>query len=378
MLILKKIILMKPKRYSLSLIITQQCNLDCTYCYEHRKSDAEMDIEKAKYEISRHLSEGDYDEVEINFFGGEPFIRFDFIKELCEWTWSKDWKKNYIFFVDSNGTLIDENVKQWLTKHKDWICVSLSLDGTRQTHNKNRSNSFDKIDIDFFYKNWPEQPIKMTISQDCINNLAEDVKYIHSLGFEIEGGLAEGIDWSQKDNLKTIQGEFDKLYKFYTDNPDIKPAPILNMAIEMCESKERYDLKKWCGVGEQILTVNTNGDYYPCTLITPMTFKDKDIAFLKELDYSNKEGLIDEECFNDCYIYPICSTCYGANYLANKNIKEKNKSICELTKMRAYYVAALKTENILNYRNDTDEDLHANIRAIKRIREMYISENTTI
>ena len=167
-----------------------------------------MDVELAKKIISEHLNMSEYDEVEIDFFGGEPFIEFQTIKEVCEWVWSKTWKNKYIFFATTNGVLIHGEIKEWLKLHKQQFWVSLSLDGTRNSHNINRSNSFDKIDLHFFKECWPTQTVKMTISKETVDKIYDNITYIHSLGYDITGtNFAEGIDWENKKYVDIVSNE---------------------------------------------------------------------------------------------------------------------------------------------------------------------------
>lgn len=79
------------------MILTNQCNLSCVYCYENNKKKTHMSIERCKEIIAQHLNMEGYNEVEIDFFGGEPFLEFATIKEVCEWVWSREWKNKYIF-----------------------------------------------------------------------------------------------------------------------------------------------------------------------------------------------------------------------------------------------------------------------------------------
>jgi len=64
-------------------------------------------------------------------------------------------------------------MKNWFTANNDLFVLGLSLDGTRNTHNHNRSNSFDDIDIDFFLKTYPNQGVKMTLSEYSLPQLTE-------------------------------------------------------------------------------------------------------------------------------------------------------------------------------------------------------------
>ena len=360
---------MKINKFHLSLILTNQCNLSCIYCYENNKSTKRMDVNVCKRIITEHLNSTDYDEVEIDFFGGEPFLEFETIKEVCEWVWSNNWRNKYIFFATTNGTLINGTIKEWLRKHKKKFWVSLSLDGTRVSHNINRSNSFDKIDLSFFKECWPEQTVKMTISKETVANIFENIKYIHSLGYNITGtNFAEGIDWENKKYVDIVARELEKLCNFYIEHPEIKPAPIINMAIHKCETKRQPT--KWCGCGEHMAAYETDGSKCPCTFITPMTFDKTVLSEIDDLDYTNHELFSDEDCFANCYLEPICTSCYGANLLSNKKINVRDKSKCELMKIRAVFSSVLRANIILNNPQDTQENRNA-IKAIKEINRLY-------
>ena len=94
---MEKMMVEKKPPFELTLIITHRCNLNCVYCYEHHKDSRKMDVEFAKKTVEKYLTTGDYEEIKIGFFGGEPFLEFPVIKEVCEWTWSRNWPKSYCF-----------------------------------------------------------------------------------------------------------------------------------------------------------------------------------------------------------------------------------------------------------------------------------------
>lgn len=224
------------KTFQIIIFVTHECNLNCIYCYEQNKAHISIKKEKAQEIISQYLNSKDYDNIIIEFFGGEPWLNSKLIIDICEWTWNHKWKNNYRFFTSTNGTLIHGEIQEWLNKHNKQISCGLSLDGTPMVHNHNRSNSFEKIDISFFITNWPNQPIKMTISNDSIDCLAESIIYIHKLGFKLSGtNFAECIDWSNEKFIKILSRELGKLVEFYTANPQVQVAPIIDLPIEICE-----------------------------------------------------------------------------------------------------------------------------------------------
>ena len=150
----------KTRRKIVELVLTEQCNLSCVYCYEHDKDVLKMPNDIAKKAIEEAFTDSSFNEVEIDFFGGEPFLAFNDMKEICEWFWQQDWPKPYIVFAPTNGTLVHGDVRDWIYKNRERFFLGLSVDGTASMHNLNRCNSFDKIDLDFFFIDLAESTSK--------------------------------------------------------------------------------------------------------------------------------------------------------------------------------------------------------------------------
>lgn len=97
-------------RRSCTLIITYNCNLNCSYCYEQFKSSDRMSIITAKEIITRELNycqeKGIFKDIEFTFIGGEPLMHFGLIKEIVEWSYTIRPFIPFYFFVPTNGTLL--------------------------------------------------------------------------------------------------------------------------------------------------------------------------------------------------------------------------------------------------------------------------------
>jgi len=335
----------RGRRFHLTFIVTHSCNLSCVYCYENAKSGKIIDENKIYEKINLYLNDIAIGDCEISFFGGEPILCFDMIKRVCEWTWSKTWVNKYIFFITTNGTLFNKEIKNWFSINRKRFYVALSLDGTKKTHDKNRSNSFDSIDLDYFLSNWPDQPIKMTVNVEDVNNIAENIIFIHKLGFLIEGSnFAEGIEIDYEANKTMLITQFDRLLEYYNSN-EVIPAPILNLRIENCEAKATPN-KKWCGVGTDMIVYDVDMKNYPCTYFTPLTFSEEKINEILRINFFDSTIVEDKECAN-CYIKCVCPTCYGANYQKYGEISKKDKSKCEFIKLRALYSAKILSNKFL-------------------------------
>jgi len=370
---------MKPvsNRFNPSICVTHDCNLSCIYCYQKHDTMHRMSIDTAKSCIDWIFHNvPDYAEgVEIGFIGGEPLLEFELLKSIVSYTCNNYRGNDFIFFATTNGTVLNDEMKQWFTMHKNCFVLGLSLDGARETHDVNRCNSFDMIDFDFFLQNWPEQGVKMTLSKFSLAHLAENIKFIHSLGFnEIVGvNLAAGdFDWNKDNYIRILTPQLEELVKFYTENDSLNINQMLDLSLYICEAKNK-EKKKWCGIGTGTIFFNIDGKRYPCPFVTPMTFSEMEIKDILSTDFKNEENFIDETCFNECYIYPICPTCAGSDYFINKTFNNRNKSSCRIQKLIALFAADLYAKRIVKNPKWLDGDiLYNTIEAIKKIKELYL------
>ncbi len=166
------------KRRSVTLVVTHKCNLRCLYCYEHEKTDKNMSFEIATKSIEKYmLMEDGHNAVVFEFFGGEPLLAFPLIVDTVEWFHKRNWTKNHLFFITTNGTLLTDEIKNWLITNKHCVKAGISLDGNKQAHDINRCNSYDTVinNIPFFLENYPDQPVKMTISAESIPYVADSI-----------------------------------------------------------------------------------------------------------------------------------------------------------------------------------------------------------
>ena len=146
------------RKLIVGILITEKCNLNCVYCYEKYKTNKNITLSKMQEIISYVMNANSiWTDIEFRLLGGEPFIAFNLIREVVEWTFAKKWPKRCSFKITTNGTLLDEEMKRWLRQYRNRICVVLSLDGPAYVHNKNRNDSYSNIDYAFFREIWLHQ-----------------------------------------------------------------------------------------------------------------------------------------------------------------------------------------------------------------------------
>ena len=331
------------KTKTVTITLTQSCNLSCKYCYEEHKQSRSMDFDCAYGIISKELSTtDDYELVVLDFFGGEPFLQFDLIKRLVASVRAKEWENDYFFSVSTNGTLVHGEIQSWLVKHSDCFYCTLSYDGTKEMQNTNRSNSAEIIDLDFFLKQYGDEDIKMTISPETLPDLAEGVMHLHRKGFDVSCNLAYGMDWADKSLEEILERELSKLIDFYIENPKITPCSMLNMGFDtVAFGKEKTF--RFCGCGIEMVSYDVDGKAYPCHLFMPLSAGVEKAAMASELVFYDKEiplELIEDKCKN-CVIKSVCPTCFGSNYILFGDIYKHDDMYCKLTKVimkaRSYF-----------------------------------------
>ncbi len=337
----------------ITLCLTEACNLNCSYCYENHKSKKTMTFETAKKIIDFEMNYKDnFTGVTFELFGGEPFLCFDLIKQIVEYL-ETQYKKGFYCFLTTNGTLVHNQVQEWLLKHTKTVCCGLSLDGPKELHNLNRNDSFEKIDLDFFAKNYPFQPIKMTISQETLPFLSKCVLFAHDKGFKIACNLAYGIDWTNNENVKILEKELMTLIEFYLNNPEIEPCTMLGERIFKI-AQQKDVASRECGAGLSMRAYDTNGISYPCQFFMPVSIGDDKAKKSLEIKFHENiipENLLDKRCKN-CVIKSSCHICYGANYASTGNIYLHEENWCRLNKIifkaRAFFRIKQFEKNQLN------------------------------
>ena len=356
----------------ITITLTNSCNLSCTYCYEHHKSNKKLDFESAKTIIDNAFSNlKSYEKIEFDLFGGEPFLEFELLKQITEYICSVKGDTPCQVFATTNGTLVHGHIQEWLRNHRCCFVCGLSLDGTREMHNINRSNSYDDIDIDFFKELYPDQDVKMTISKETLPDLAKGVIELHEKGFIVSCNLAYQIDWSSEENADILNRELYKLVDYYLENPNVIPCSMLDMGISNV-GFNGDDALRFCGAGISMQSYDVDGKCYPCQFFMPLSVGEEKASNAKNIKFPTdviEPDLLDSKCRN-CVIKSVCPNCFGANYASTGNIYSRDDNMCKLTKLtlkaRSYFRAK---QWELGQLQGSQEEIQATLRAIIRIQE---------
>lgn len=190
----------RQRRYSdypmLSLRITEDCNLNCRYCFNryyglNTKQIKYMSEETAIKALNFFLSHIKEKKVWVIFFGGEPFLNFPVIKKTVEYI-KKIKNKKFILTIVTNGTIMNKSACQWLSDNNIEIMVSLDLPSL--VHDKNRpfkdgSPSFEivKNNLLLLAKNIPPKNLRVrsVITKDSNIGIPESFNAFYTSGIPI-------------------------------------------------------------------------------------------------------------------------------------------------------------------------------------------------
>lgn len=303
------------KRRTCMLMVTHGCNLNCTYCYEKFKNPSKkMDVEMAKKLILKEVktvSESDcFEELEIDFMGGEPLLRFDLIKEIVEWLESGVSDVPFVCFATTNGTLLNEEMKSWFVQHKISVILGASYDGNERVQSANRGSKANQIDIDFFAGTWPEQGFKMTISKESLPYLYESYVEIANKNYFVNASLAQGVAWTKED-ARIYREQLAALRGFYLSHPNIEPCNLLSRSLAGIEYGVA-EQTKYCGSGDGMITYDVDGTAYGCHMFTPVVLNDRATPLGLSAECAGRLTITDSLC-KGCGLLNWCPTCIGFN-----------------------------------------------------------------
>lgn len=357
------------------LTITEKCNLNCVYCYERHKSSKMMSWEVAKDIVDIELLKTDgIDQLNFEFFGGEPFLNFPLIQRVSEYIWSKKNTINISLSAVTNGTAFTDMAKTWLLVHKKDFDLGFSIDGGKQTQDENRSNSFDLLDMDFL-KIYPRASIKMTISPSSISRLADDIKFLHSFNCPIGCNIDYDANWRIEDDiLEIFTKQLNELIIFYLSNPQFKPCSLLDMPIKTVLTSPINYILKPCGAGTSVVAYSCDGIAYPCQGFMPLSHG-KDNDFEKEkITFGEKIPLsfLENDC-QKCSIVNSCPNCFASNYYFRGNIYKKSLALCPLIKLfykaSAYLIFQQLESGLISM---SPEDEMRTLMGIRIIQEQFM------
>ena len=345
---------------ALCLHMAHDCNLACRYCFAEEGTYHGQKRELMSYEVGKKAldflieNSGNRVNLEVDFFGGEPLMNFEVVKQLVAYGRSREKEagKNFRFTLTTNGMLLTDEVTEFC--NREISNVVLSLDGRKCVNDRmrparNGQGSFDVIVPKF--KRFVEQRgdksyyVRGTFTHENLD-FYQDFLAMADLGFKeisIEPVVAPpSASYSIKEeDIAAICEEYDKLAKDLIEREKSgKPITFFHFKIDLNGGPCVYKRLSGCGSGTEYLAVTPGGDLYPCH-----QFVGIDEFKLGDVDHgiTNTAVVEDFKCCNvyakdkckDCFARFYCSGGCAANaYQFHGNILDAYDIGCELQRKR--------------------------------------------
>ncbi len=268
---------------ALCLHVAHDCNLACTYCFagkgEYHGNRELMSFETGKRALDFLVeSSGARRNLEVDFFGGEPLMNFDVVRQLTEYGRSIEAEKNkkFRFTLTTNGILLDDEILDFVNKEMGNLV--LSIDGRREVNDRMRprlggQGSYDVILPKFMKAAKSRGQMNYYVRGTYTHynlDFSEDVKHLAELGFEqisVEPVVAppdEPYAITKEDVPKLLE-QYDILAKYVLDRKrEGRGFNFFHFMIDLSGGPCAYKRLSGCGSGTEYLAVAPNGDLYPC------------------------------------------------------------------------------------------------------------------
>ena len=314
---------------ALCLHVAHTCNLNCEYCFaaqgKYHGERAVMSLEVGKAAIDFLIKHsGTRRNLEVDFFGGEPLMNFDVVKEIVAYARSieKQHNKNFRFTLTTNGVLVDDEVIEWA--NRECHNVVLSLDGREEVHDRlrktvNGKGSYATIVPKFRHFVQKREGKGYYLRGTYTHNnpdFTNDIFHMLDLGFDqlsMEPVVCAPEDpyALTKEDLPVLFEQYEILAKAQIERRrEGRPFTFYHYMLNLEHGPCVYKRISGCGSGTEYMAVTPWGDLYPCH------------QFVGEEEYKlgdlwtgvTNTALRDEFKLCNAYARPDCADCWARMY----------------------------------------------------------------
>ena len=358
---------------SLCLMVAQDCNLRCKYCFgdggSYGNKRAVMSEEVGRRAVDFIIENSrNRRHCEIDFFGGEPLINFKVVKAVTEYVRQRETETDKIFklTLTTNGMLLNDEAVKWLNDNN--ISLVLSLDGRKEIHDAMRPDSTGHGSYDRALKNFR----KLVDSRNGDNyylrgtytkknlDFTSDVLDLNDKGFDILSVepvvLKDSPLGFTEADLPRINEEYDRLTDAYLKRQrDGKGFFFFHFNVDLSNGPCVAKRLSGCGAGHEYFAVDVNGDLYPCH-----QFVGRDKYKLGSVfngvedpqnwsEYFRQSHVLNKPKCRECWARFFCSGgCHANADLFNEDIRKPYEVGCEIQKKRlecAIYVQTMLNQH---------------------------------
>lgn len=356
---------------ALCLHIAHDCNLACQYCFaeegEYHGRRALMSLEVGKKALDFLVANsGNRINLEVDFFGGEPLMNWDVVKELVAYGRSLEepHNKKFRFTLTTNGILLNDDILEFANKEMSNIVCS--IDGRKEVNDMMRPFRGGQGSYDIIVPKFQ----KVAESRDQMNyyvrgtfthnnlDFSRDVMHLADLGFEqisVEPVVAQPEDSYaiREEDIPQILEEYDKLaLDLIKRKEEGKPVNFFHFMIDLeggpCVAKRLSG----CGSGTEYLAVTPWGDFYPCHQFVGneeflMGNVDEGITRTDIRDEFKTCNVYAKDKCKECFAKFYCSGgCAANSYNFHGKINDAYDIGCELQRKRVECAIMLKIHNM--------------------------------
>lgn len=344
---------------AMCLHIAHDCNLRCEYCFAAKGDFGQgrklMSLEIGKRAIDFLLeNSGARHNLELDFFGGEPLMNFDVVKQVVAYARSKEaaYNKKFRFTITTNGLLLDEDKIDFI--NREMSNVVLSIDGRKEINDQLRVTPGGKGSYDVIVPKYKALVDKRGDKDYYVRgtftrlnpDFTEDVLHLYNLGFDqisIEPVVSDPnlpYALTEKD-LPAVFAEYERLAKAIIDlKKKGSKINFFHFMLDLDQGPCAIKRLRGCGCGNEYVAVTPEGDIYPCHQFVGMegwkmgSLYGQPINQEMKAEFAGTNVYSKEEC-RKCWARFYCSGGCNANNLQYAgSIRAPHTLSCELEKKR--------------------------------------------
>lgn len=351
---------------AMCLNVSHNCNLACAYCFAeggtYNDTRRTMSFETAKAAIDMLMEKsGTRRNLEVDFFGGEPMLDFEVVKQTVKYARSveKERGKNFRFTITTNAYRLSDEDIDFFNEHM--YNVVISIDGRKEVHDRVRKTVGGKDSFDVVIKNalrFKERRkgqyyVRGTFTRYNLD-FADDVLFLNDLGFDqlsIEPVvLDQNSPLAIRDcDIPKVLEEYERLAAAYIERRKTdKWFNFFHFMIDIDNAPCAVKRLKGCGAGGEYVAVAPDGTVYPCHQFDGISNAALGNVFEKDLkedlrkNYYACSVVSKPECA-ECWAKYYCSGgCMANSFKYNGDINVPYKPACELMKKRVECALAVK------------------------------------
>ncbi len=360
---------------TVTFIVTHQCNLRCSYCYETHKGDGKMSLETAKRCVDLLFAEDAKNSELVNateangliieFIGGEPFLEIDLIDQTMEYFLNQAialdhrWQTRYMINISTNGTLGDDpRVRRFMKKYASRLSIGVTIDGDKAAHDAcrvdcNGCGSYDRAIKMFREVSGPDgkRTTKYTIAPGNLHLFADSVRHLV---------LDEGVDTLNCNCVYEEGWTIDHARKLYWQLKEVSDMARMSgtgtyisiLDWEAGSPIPETETQNWCGGDGRMLSFEIDGTVLPCMRYSTLSIPEDtqplyrigDVAWgianrtddaerLAALRAITRQSQSEQRCL-ECPIARGCAWCTAYNYERTGTPNRRVTYICDMHKAR--------------------------------------------